>query len=109
MSKAVREMTRKELIAEIDKYKSEAGLQNIKNRELVMQTYEMRSRIDRLKAELQELPMRYRAMGNSNTTVNNCRRFLSAFFTWMRRSKIVTENPCESVEKYKEISKPIEH
>lgn len=53
--------------------------------------------------------MRYRSMGNSNTTVNNCRRFLSAFFTWMRRSKIVTENPCESIEKYKEISKPIEH
>lgn len=53
--------------------------------------------------------LRYKEKGNSNTTVNNCKRFLSAFFTWMRRSKIVTENPCENLENYKEIAKPIEH
>ena len=46
---------------------------------------------------------------NSNTSLNNQRRHLSAFFTWMRKSKIVTENPVESVEIYPEIQKPVDH
>ena len=46
---------------------------------------------------------------NINTSLNNQRRHLSAFFTWMRKSKIVTENPVESVEIYPEIQKPVDH
>lgn len=51
----------------------------------------------------------YKKRGNKNSTVNNCRRFVSAFFTWMRKSKLVIENPCDNVEKYTEITRRIEH
>ena len=47
--------------------------------------------------------------GNTNTSLNNLRRNLSAFFTWMRREKIINENPCDSVEAYSIIEKPIDH
>lgn len=47
--------------------------------------------------------------GNKNTTLNNQRRNLSAFFTWMRKAKLLTENPCEGIEPYKEIEKPVDH
>lgn len=53
--------------------------------------------------------MKYRKKGNSSRTVNNCKRFVSAFFTWMRRTKLITENPCENLDKLKETVKPIEH
>lgn len=53
--------------------------------------------------------MKYRKKGNSSRTVNNCKRFISAFFTWMRKSKLITENPCENLDSYKETTKPIEH
>lgn len=46
---------------------------------------------------------------NKPTTINNERRCISAFFTWMRRSHLITENPAESIEKYVEVEKPIEH
>lgn len=32
------------------------------------------------------------------TTYNNERRFLSAFYTWMRKSKFIADNPVESTE-----------
>lgn len=51
----------------------------------------------------------YARKGNKTTTINNERRVISAFFTWMRRSHLVVENPCESIEKYVEIEKPIDH
>lgn len=51
----------------------------------------------------------YARKGNKTTTINNERRVISAFFTWMRRSHLITENPCESIEKYVEIEKPIDH
>lgn len=51
----------------------------------------------------------YARKGNKPTTVNNERRVISAFFTWMRRSHQIIENPCESIEKYAEIEKPIDH
>lgn len=51
----------------------------------------------------------YRAKGNKPTTCNNERKVISAFFTWMRRSHLVTENPAESIEKYAEVEKPIDH
>lgn len=46
---------------------------------------------------------------NSNTSLNNLRRHLSAFFTWMRKTKIISDNPVEAVEAYPEIQKPIDH
>lgn len=46
---------------------------------------------------------------NINTSLNNQRRHVSAFFTWMRKSKIVMENPVESVEIYPEVQKPVDH
>ena len=53
--------------------------------------------------------IKYRKKGNSNRTVNNCKRFISAFFTWMRKTRLITENPCENLDKFKETAKPIEH
>lgn len=46
--------------------------------------------------------------GNSNVSVNNIRRNISAFFSWMRKSHLILENPCDSVENRKEIQKPVE-
>lgn len=46
---------------------------------------------------------------NQATTVNNERRFLSAFFTWMRKEKLISENPVESVEPLKTVHKPIDY
>ena len=51
----------------------------------------------------------YQAKGNKPTTCNNERKVISAFFTWMRRSHLVAENPAESIEKYAEVEKPIDH
>ncbi len=51
----------------------------------------------------------YRRKGNDPRTVNNALKTISAFYTWMRQAHIILENPCESVEKYKEIEKPIDH
>lgn len=36
---------------------------------------------------------------NKNSTVNNERRYLSAFFNWMRIEKLIFDNPVESVGK----------
>lgn len=47
--------------------------------------------------------------GNSNTSLNNKRRKLNSFFDWMRRSGIITYNPVENTEKFKEILMPIDH
>ena len=52
---------------------------------------------------------RKKQMNNNNTSLNNCRRNLSAIFTWMRKSKLISENPCDGVAPYKSIEKPIEH
>lgn len=50
-----------------------------------------------------------RKRGNSNTSLNNLRRNLSAFYTWMRKKKLVQDNPVDDVEPYPEQKKPIEH
>lgn len=47
--------------------------------------------------------------GNAPATVNNALKVLRAFFTWMRKTNLITINPCESIESYKQIDKPIEH
>lgn len=46
---------------------------------------------------------------NTNASLNNLRRNLSAFFTWMRKEKIISENPCDGIEAYVIIEKPIDH
>ncbi len=46
---------------------------------------------------------------NSNKSLNNERRYLSACFKWMRKANLITINPCENVEPFKEIQKPIDH
>lgn len=48
-------------------------------------------------------------MNNNNTSLNNNRRNLSAFFTWMRKVKLITDNPCDGVEPFEIIEKPIDH
>lgn len=47
--------------------------------------------------------------GNTNASLNNLRRNLSAFFTWMRKEKIISENPCDGIEPYTIVEKPIDH
>lgn len=51
----------------------------------------------------------YARKGNQASTVNNERRNLSAFFTWMRKTHMITENPVDNVEPLKVIDKPIEY
>lgn len=46
---------------------------------------------------------------NKNSTINNERRYLSAFFTWMRMQKLIFDNPVESIEKKREERKPIDY
>lgn len=46
---------------------------------------------------------------NQASTCNNERRYLSAFFTWLRKEKFITSNPVESIEPVKEIRKPIDY
>ena len=48
-------------------------------------------------------------MDNSNTSLNNNRRNLSAFFSWMRKVKLITENPCDGVDAYTQEEKVIDH
>ena len=43
------------------------------------------------------------------STYNNERRFLSAFFGWMRKMRIITENPVECTEPKKVYLKPIDY
>lgn len=48
-------------------------------------------------------------MKNNNISLNNQRRNLSAFFTWMRKVKLISDNPCDGVEPFEQIEKPIDH
>ena len=50
-----------------------------------------------------------RKLNNSNTSLNNSRRNLSAFFSWMRKVKLIINNPCDGVEPFQEIEKPIDY
>ena len=43
------------------------------------------------------------------TTYNNERRYLSAFFSWMRKSKLISDNPVETTELQKVPLKPIDY
>lgn len=46
---------------------------------------------------------------NQARTINNERRFLSAFFTWMRKEKLIGSNPVEAIEPLKVAKKPIDY
>lgn len=46
---------------------------------------------------------------NTSVSLNNLRRNLSAFFTWLRKEKIVSVNPCDGIEPHTTIEKPIDH
>lgn len=46
---------------------------------------------------------------NQPSTYNNERRFLSAFFTWMRLEKLIADNPVESIPAKKVPIKPIDY
>lgn len=46
---------------------------------------------------------------NKNSTINNERRYLSAFFSWMRIQKLIFDNPVESIEKKREEHAPIDY
>ena len=46
---------------------------------------------------------------NAATTVNNERRFLSAFYTWMRKAKLIADNPVECIPAKKVALKPIDY
>lgn len=47
--------------------------------------------------------------GNTNVSLNNKRRKLSALFEWMRKYGLIVKSPVEGIEKFKETSKPIDH
>lgn len=46
---------------------------------------------------------------NQASTCNNERRYLSAFFTWLRKEKFISGNPVEAIEPFKEMRKPIDY
>lgn len=62
-----------------------------------------------LEADIERFLRVYKRRGAANQTVNNCRGFLAAFFGWMRKSKLIAENPVENVDKHKVPVKMIEH
>lgn len=64
-----------------------------------------------LKMTTMDIEMYLESLQNNNSAVsiNNNRRNISAFFTWMRKSHMILENPCEPIEYYKEIHKTIDH
>lgn len=106
-----------------------AGLYQVKKRNLAKETLEQYMRaikslaavIDKPYTEMDELDIDYylqcyeqrnvsrTGKKNQASTVNNERRYLSAFFTWLRKEKFTQGNPVELVEPMKEIRKPIDY
>jgi site-specific recombinase XerD len=68
-----------------------------------------KSLLDVTDMDIEYYLQQYARKGNKTVTVNNERRVISAFFTWMRKSHLVNENPAESIEKYAEVEMPIDH
>lgn len=46
---------------------------------------------------------------NNNVSVNNMRKFVSAFFGWMRKEKLINDNPVETIPPLAEPRKPIDY
>ena len=72
-------------------------------------TFTDKSLIEICEADIELYLLRKKKQGNSNTSLNNLRRNISAFYTWMRKTKIVNDNPCDGVEQFKQIVKQIDH
>ena len=105
------------------------GLYQVKKRNLSPKTMEqyvraiksLASVIDKPYTDMDELDVDYymswyekRNVNNNKgknqaSTCNNERRYLSAFFTWMRKKKFRPDNPVELTEPMKEEHKPIEY
>lgn len=49
------------------------------------------------------------APNNSAVSLNNHRRNISAFYRWLCKQNIIDRNPCDAIEPYKEVEKPIDH
>jgi site-specific recombinase XerD len=47
--------------------------------------------------------------GVQASTYNNARRNLSAFFTWMRKEKMISDNPVDAIEPKRVVQKPIDY
>ena len=122
------------LPAEIDRSKDEKnryliGLYQVKKRNLAQKTLEQYVRaikslaavIDKSYTDMDELDIDYYLRWyeqrntrnnqgkNQASTCNNERRYLSAFFTWLRKERFRTDNPVELTEPLKEIQKPIDY
>lgn len=122
------------LPAEIDRSTEEKnmyliGLYQVKKRNLSPKTVEQYVRairslaalIDKPYTEMDELDIDYYLRWyaqrhtrnnkgqNQASTCNNERRYLSAFFTWLRKERFRTDNPVELTEPLKEVQKPIEY
>lgn len=105
------------------------GLYQVKKRNLSPKTMEqyvraiksLASVIDKPYTDIDELDVDYymswyekRNVNNNKgknqaSTCNNERRYLSAFFTWMRKEKFRSDNPVELTEPMKEEQKPVEY
>lgn len=122
------------LPAEIDRSTEEKnryliGLYQVKKRNLSPKTVEQYIRsirslaalIDKPYTEMDELDIDYYLRWyaqrhtrnnkgqNQASTCNNERRYLSAFFTWLRRERLRPDNPVELTEPLKEVQKPIDY
>lgn len=89
----------------LSKQTAEYYLRSIKN----FITFVGKSLLDVTDLDIEYYLNQYARKGNKPVTVNNERRIISAFFTWMRKTHLVQENPAESIEKYAEVEKPIDH
>lgn len=122
------------LPAEIDRSTEEKnryliGLYQVKKRNLAPKTVEQYVRavrslaavIDKPYTDMDELDIDYYLRWyaqrhtrnnqgkNQASTCNNERRYLSAFFTWMRKERFRADNPVELTEPLKEVQKPIDY
>ncbi len=68
-----------------------------------------KSLVDITEMDVEMYLQQYRRKGVQPRTVNNALKVISAFYTWMCHVRLVDENPCEGIEKYKEIEKPVDH
>ena len=68
-----------------------------------------KSLVDVSEMDVEMYLQQYRRKGVQPRTVNNALKVISAFYTWMCHVRLVDENPCEGIEKYKEIEKPVDH
>lgn len=105
------------------------GLYQVKKRNLARETMEQYMRsirslaavVDKPYTDMDEIDIDYylrwyeqrnvqdTGKKNQASTCNNERRYLSAFFTWLRKEKFVRGNPVELVEPMKEVRKPIDY